>query len=111
VRSNDRAYSRLPELIQPLHAFVSETDVPHGQDLIDEEDLGVDIDGCGKCQSQTHTIAVGSPRLIHELFELGELSDFSQPSHRLTTSKAGDDCSRNGVLLTRKQRMKRFTQR
>ena len=52
VGDDDDGASVLPELGELVHASLLELHVAHGQDLVDQEDLRLDVDGHGEAQAQ-----------------------------------------------------------
>ena len=63
------------ELLDPVEALALEPLVPHGQDLVDDEDVGVDVDRHGEAQPDVHPRRVELHLVVDELLELGEGHD------------------------------------
>ena len=71
---HDRAALGL-ELLDPAQAFHLERLVADGEDFVDEEDVGVEVDGHGEAEAHVHPRRVVLDRFVDELGELGELDD------------------------------------
>ena len=74
VTKHDRAPLAL-ELPDALHALALERLVAHGEHLVDEEDLGVDVDGDRERQPHVHARRVELDLVVDELLDAGEVDD------------------------------------
>ncbi len=63
------------ELLDAPQAAVGESLVAHGEHLVDQQDVGVGVDGHGEAQAHVHAGGVVLDRLLHEVAEAGELHD------------------------------------
>ena len=61
-----------PELADLVEALAGEAFVADGQDLVDEEHLGVDVDRHGEAQARVHPRRVRLHRGVDEVGKLGE---------------------------------------
>jgi len=57
------------------HALASEVLVTDGENLVDEQDVGIDVDRDGEAQPHVHTRRVVLDRVVDERLELGEVHD------------------------------------
>ena len=71
---HDRAALAL-ELLDPAQALDLEHLVADGEDLVDEEHVGIEVDGDGEPEAHVHPRRVVLHRLVDELGELGEVDD------------------------------------
>ena len=58
-----------------LDAFFLEMLVPHGQGLVDDQQLRLYCRHQGKCQAHRHTRRIGLDRAVNGITQLGELDD------------------------------------
>ncbi len=58
-----------------LVAFFLKADIAHTEDLVDEDDVGLQNGGDGKGQLGVHTAGIGADRLVDELSKLGKFDD------------------------------------
>ena len=66
------AASELGELVE---ALVREALVADGEHFVDQQQVGIDVNGDGKPQPHVHAGRVGLDRRVDEVLELGELDD------------------------------------
>ena len=78
TEATERA-SLLTEVDELLHALLLERHVADGEDLVDQQQFGVDVDRHGERQPDVHPRRVGLDRRVDELFEAGELDDVIEP--------------------------------
>ena len=62
----------LHERPHELHALLRENDIPHGQSLINDQDIRVNMRNDGECQAHHHTAGIGFHRLINRLSDIGK---------------------------------------
>ena len=84
--------AHLPETL-PL-----ERGVAHGQDLVDDEDLRLEMGGHRKGQAHVHAARVALHRRVDELADLGERDDLVELSVDLGLSHAEDGAAEIDVL-------------
>ena len=89
------------ELSELVHALVLEFHVAHGQDLVDEEDVRLDVDGYGEAQAHVHAGRVVLHRLIDETLDAGEVYDRVQLGVDLLLAHAQDRAVEVDVLAAR----------
>ena len=63
------------ELLHPVEALLLEALVADGEHLVDEQDVGLDVDRHGEAQTDVHARRVVLHLVVDELLELGELDD------------------------------------
>ena len=71
---HDRAAVAL-ELAHPVDAPLLERLVAHGEHLVDQQDLGIDVHGDREPQPHEHARGVELHLVVHEVLELGERDD------------------------------------
>jgi adenylyl-sulfate kinase len=79
VRDEEKRLPPLPEMRHPLVAFAAKALVPDGQDLVHEEDVGIDLGGDGEGQAGRHAGGVSPDRGVEEGLHLGEGRDRGGP--------------------------------
>jgi hypothetical protein len=80
---------------QPAEALLLEVGVAHGQRLVDDEDVGIDMRDDREGEAHGHAGGVGLDGLVDELADIGEGQDVGEP--RLVSS-----CARPSTLALRK---------
>ena len=75
VRDEEDRLALLLEEADPVDALVLERGVPDGQDLVDDEDVGVDVHGDREPQPDVHARRVVLDGVVDELAQLAELDD------------------------------------
>ena len=78
---HDRASLGL-ELLDPAQALRLEQLVADGEHLVDEQHVGVEVDGDGEPEAHVHARRVVLDRLVDELGELGEVDDVVEDAGR-----------------------------
>ena len=63
------------KVVDPVQASGHKCGVPDGQHLVDEQDLGIDVDGDGETEAHVHAARVGFDRGVDEVLEFGETDD------------------------------------
>src|SRR5258708_839343 len=87
MRHEENRASALVKAADPGLASLPERGIAHGQDLVEQDDRGIDRGGDGECQPGHHAGGVGAERQIDELSETGELNDLVRArSHRALRS-------------------------
>jgi hypothetical protein len=83
---------RLPaplELGELVEALVREALVAHREHLVDEQHVGIDVNGHGEAEAHVHAGRVGLHRRVDEVPHLGELDDLVEPAEsRDATARA-----------------------
>ena len=64
-----------PELAELVEALVREAFVADGEHLVDEQHVGIDVDGDGEAEPHVHAGRIGLDRRVDELPQLGEVDD------------------------------------
>ena len=70
---------RAAELADLVQALAGEGLVAHGQDLVDEQHLGVHVDGHREAEAGVHSRGVGLDRRVDEALQLREGHDLLEP--------------------------------
>ena len=63
------------ELADFVETFFLKGFIAHGEGLVDDEDLGMDVRVDGEAETGFHTARVGTDRLVHVLADVSELDD------------------------------------
>ena len=87
-------HDRLPppvELADLVQALAGEGLVAHGQDLVDEEHVGVDVDRDREAQAHVHPRRVRLDGGVDELAQLGEIDDLVEALVHLPPGEAEHD--------------------
>ena len=63
------------ELADPLHALGLERLVADGDDLVDQQDVGIHVDRDGEAEADVHARGVVADRVVDEVFDTGEGND------------------------------------
>ena len=93
-----------------LHALRLELHVAHGEDLVHEQDVGVDVDGDGEAEPHVHAGRVGLHRLVDELLDTGEREDRVELPVDLAAGQAEDRAVEVHVLPARQLRVEARTE-
>ena len=80
-----------PELADLVQALPREGLVADGEDLVDEEDVGVDVDRHGKPEPRVHARRVGLDRRVDEALHLREGHDVVEALLDLAPGEAEHD--------------------
>ena len=88
------------EVEDPADALALKRLVAHGEDLIEQEDISVDVDRDGESEPHVHSGGVGSDREVDEPLELAERHDLVETAINLLGAGArrstrSDRCSRD----------------
>ena len=75
MRDEQDRLAAAPELGELVEALVREAFVADGEHFVDEQDVGVDVNGDGEAEAHVHPGRVRLHRRVDELGELGELDD------------------------------------
>ena len=75
-----------PELGELVEALVRERLVADGQHLVDQQHVGIDVDGHGEAEAHVHARRVGLHRRVDEVLQLGELDDLVEAPRRSRAS-------------------------
>ena len=71
------------DLGHAAQAAALELGVAHGEHLVDQQDVGVEVRGDGERQPQVHARRVPLHRRVEEPLDPGELDDLVEPARRL----------------------------
>src|SRR5438552_19107076 len=88
----------LPEL---LEAFLLKLSITNGQDLVDQQDLGLHVRRDGKCQAHVHAGGVALDWSIDKFLHFGEGYDFIELSRYLSSPHAEDSAIQKDVVAPR----------
>ena len=86
------------ELADLVQALAGKGFVPHGQHLVDEQHLGIHVDGHGKPQPRVHARGVGLHGGVDEALELREGHDVREALLHLAAGQAEHDAVDVDVL-------------
>ena len=89
------------ELRKLVEAFDAEPFVANRQDLIDNQDVRIDVNGDREAQPHIHPGRVGFHRGINEGFEFREPDDFVETFGDLPLAESKHDAVDEDVLATR----------
>ena len=92
----------VPHLAQ---AFLLKRRVPHGQDLVHQDDLRLEMGGDGEGQAQIHAGGVVLDRRVQEALDLGEADDLVEFLLDLGFSHPEDGAVQKDVLASRQLRV------
>ena len=95
----------LTEAPQKAHAFLHKVCIAHGQRLIDDQYIRIDMCYYGKSEPHHHTTRVGLDRLIQEITNICELDDTFEPLFDGILIKAQNRGIQNYVLTAGKLRI------
>jgi hypothetical protein len=104
---------REPALAQPTQAadaLLLKADVTDGQDLVDDEQIGIDRERHGEGQARHHAARVRLQGLLHEAADVGEGRDVGEARAHLLAGNAEDRPAEHHVLATRELRIEPRTQ-
>src|SRR5581483_8044623 len=100
VRHDDDRLAALAQLVELLGALLLELLVADGEDLVDEEDVGIDADGDREPESDVHARRVVLDRRVDEGREIGELDDLVELRRDLLAREPEDRAVEVDVLAT-----------
>ncbi len=86
------------EIAYLVEALAREGLVAHGEDLVDEEDVGLGMDGHGEAEARVHPGGVVLHRSVDEVPELGEVDDVVEAFRHLTFGETEHDAVDGDVL-------------
>ena len=98
VRHEQNRFSPALELAEFVQALVGEALIAHGEHLVHEQHVGVDVNGHRKPEAHIHARRVGLHRRVDELLQLGELDDLIEPPGDLALRQAQHDAVDEHVL-------------
>jgi len=98
VGDDDDGATVLAELGELVHAPLLELHVADGQDLVDQEDLRLDVNGHREAQTHIHARGVVLHRLIDELTHPGEVDDVIELGLDLLAAHPQDGAVEEDVL-------------
>ena len=87
-----------PELRELVEALVREAFVADGQHFVDQQHVGIDVDGHGEAEPHVHARRVGLHRRVDELPQLRELDDLVEAPLDLALRQAEHDAVDEDVL-------------
>jgi hypothetical protein len=106
VADEDHRLAALPKVREARAALRGERLVSHGQGLVDQEDVGIEVNGHREPQAHEHARRVGSRRLIDELPDVGELDDLVEAIQHLVARQAEQHAADRDVLAAGELRVK-----
>src|SRR5262245_36329395 len=80
------------------HAFLLELRIPHRQDLINDEDLGLEVCCHGEGEADVHAGGIALDGGVKELLDVSECNDFVELPANLGPSHAEDGAVEVDVL-------------
>ena len=86
------------DLAHLAEAAPLELDVADGEDLVDQEHVGLQVGGDGEAEPQVHARRVALHRRVHEPLEPGEGDDLVEPLADLASGHPEDRPVEVGVL-------------
>ena len=87
-----------PELGELVEALVRERLVADRQHLVDQQHVGIDVDGHGEAEAHVHPGRVRLHRRVDEVPQLGELDDLVEAARDLPLREAEHDPVDEDVL-------------
>ena len=79
-------------------AFLLEVVIADGQDFIDQEDVGIDLDSHGKPKAHVHAGGIVFDGLVDEIPETGKIDDGLEALAHLPTAQAHDRAGQEDVF-------------
>ena len=98
MRDEDQRHAAILHLLNLGDAFLRKLFVADRQDLIDQQNLGIDVHGHGESEPDVHARRVGLHRLIDEFADARELDDRVEALLDLALGKAEHDAVDDDVL-------------
>ena len=98
VRDEDQRHAAVLHLLNLGHALRGELLVADGKHLIDQQHVGIDVDGDGEAEADVHAGGVRFDRLIDEIGDAGERDDLVEARVDLLARKAEHDAVDVDVL-------------
>ena len=95
------AFAAFVELDDPLLALRAEHGVAGGEDLVDEEDVGIDRGRDREAEPGPHPGRVRLDRCVDELADVGELDDPGQAALHLAVVDAEERAGQADVVAAR----------
>ena len=83
VRDQQHRPAATAELSELVEALVRKGFVADGQHFVDEQDVGIDMNGHGEPEPHVHAGGVGLHRRVDEVLELGKRDDLVEPCGHL----------------------------
>ena len=100
VRHEEDRFPAPLEFRELVEALVGEPFVADGEDLVDEEDIGIDVYRHGKAETHIHPRRICLHRRVDELFELGKLDDLFEAGGDLALGETEHDAVDEDVLAS-----------
>ena len=94
------------ELGELVQALVREALVADGENLVDQQHVGIDVDRDRESEPHVHARRVGLDRRVDELLHLGELDDLVEASRHLALRETEHDAVDEDVLAAGNLRVK-----
>ena len=98
MRDEEHGLAAAAELGELVEALVRERLVADGEHLVDQQHVGVDVDGHGEAEAHVHAGRVGLHRRVDEVLEFGELHDLVEAPGDLALRQAEHDAVDEDVL-------------
>ena len=105
VADEDDGAARAGDLLHLPEALALEAEVADREDLVDEQDLGLEVCGHGEGEAHEHAGGVALDRGVEELGDLGELDDVVELAPDLRPRHAQDGAVEVDVLAAAEFRM------
>src|SRR5262249_9371685 len=86
------------EPVELLEALLLESGVAHGEDLVDQQNLRVDLDRGGERKADEHPRGVVLELEVDELLELGERDHLVEAGTRLAPAESQHDRVEDDVV-------------
>ena len=101
VSHEEDGLALVAHLEEHVEALLLERGIAHGQDLVDEHDVGPDLDHHREGEADVHARRVVLELEVHELLELGEAHDLVEALARLARAEAVHDPVHHHVVARR----------
>ena len=86
--------------VETTREKVLEVGISHRQDLIDQQNIRIHVDGNRKCQFHVHTGRVGTDGIVDIILQLGETHDLLHPLIDLFSGQSENSCVEIDILIT-----------
>ncbi len=109
MRDEDRRDALALQIAYPCEALHLKLGVAHGEDLVDEQHVGLEVRRNRKSETHVHAGGVPLDRRVDEPFDAGEFDDVGELGRDLAAAHAKDRGAQEDVLATGQFRMKAGT--
>lgn len=76
MRNQQECFTGFAEIVHLLDAAFLKFDIADGEHLVDEKDIGIDLNGDGEAEADIHTGRVEADRLVDIVTDAGKFDDF-----------------------------------